>query len=124
MALLERLHYPAANHGRVERAPQVVRDLLEKHAELRDLDFGTNSALQMLVHDWSDDTIWISLTDAQRQAAVKKVEGAQVRALQSIVDGKSPTYAVERFVANSKLRPAVARSLGMDDLAAQFADKK
>lgn len=70
-------------------------------------------ALLMLVHDWSQDTIWVNLSKEERTEAIQNVLDAQIEAILAIntvvkskhqsVRGASIRRIMSNFVEQSKL---------------------
>jgi hypothetical protein len=110
---LEALHYNRADvldRGPAELAPFLtdrVKGIIEGRGH-------ESYGLRMLVHDFSRDTIWLTLPEGEREAARQRVLDAQRRALQALEQGIETPRVVKDFALSSGLLEQTGRSLGMD----------
>jgi hypothetical protein len=117
---LRDLHYNRLELLLLDGASGPLREALDRRPAAKGLirRLGKhNPALKMIAHDWSRDTIWLTLTPARRAKARARVLRAQLRAIEDLAQGGRPETVVSDFVARSGLIGHVAQSLGMPDVA-------
>lgn len=70
--------------------------------------FNDRGRLRYLIHDWSQDPILIG-----KDAEIKKIEDAQVRAVRRWASGQNETQVVQEFLIDSGLYFIFAESIGL-----------
>jgi hypothetical protein len=123
--VLAGLHYNRDFNEMLDKPPaHLVRYLTPQVKALfrRNKD---NFAIKMLIHDWSSDSIWLSLTPGLRRAAIEQTRQAQLEVLDKLQKNLSSAWLarmVGHFLRATKLIECTGRSLGMNQLSASRLD--